>query len=462
MPLSEMLLQGLAQSGDIGAFQERADKRQMQELNLLEKRRQLEDQQRLRELYMSGRQPSMQEIMSVSPTLGIEMQKAQIQNMMQMQQMEKLQREQQESQAKTYAQYVGPIADQYFIDIEGGMKPEMAIQKYHSAFGAAQAELEKKHGISPQIDFRTVTPEQVLQRSVGLGQPSRYYQMREESYKRQLPPQMSAEQAYGGVEMTPYGPMRKPALRETGGFTKATAEDLPMLQQAYDQATDLNEKQKIGALLNQLQKQTGAGLSQSQFVTPEQIPALKAEEAGAKKQAELAAQGEHEAEQQLSVLKALDEQNVESLIDKSFHSRPEAMAKGEYGLSGIAGASTEANTAYKELVVIEAQMRDLAKAIVGAGPISEGEQKIIKDALGGVSNPSDAASRKAAYRKFVDLAKRKISRYPHLSQQMKAIEDMSGKEASQNVGARLQVGHEENGYVYKGGDPGVKSSWEKK
>ena len=82
------------------------------------------------------------------------------------------------------------------------------------------------------------------------------------------------------------------------------------------------------------------------------------------------------------------------MIDQSFHSKPEALAKGEYGLSGMAGISTEANTAYKELVVIEAQMRDMAKAIVGAGPISEGEQKIIKDALGGVSTPGDADSRK--------------------------------------------------------------------
>ena len=111
MPLSEMLLQGLAQSGDIGAFQERQTKRQMQEMDLLEKQRQMEDAQRLRQLYMSGRQPSMQEIMSVSPQLGIEMQKAQFQNMYQMQQMEKLQREKQEANAKTYAQYVGPIAE---------------------------------------------------------------------------------------------------------------------------------------------------------------------------------------------------------------------------------------------------------------------------------------------------------------------------------------------------------------
>ena len=399
MPLSEMLLQGLAQSGDIGAFQERADKRQMQELNLLEKRRQLEDQQRLRELYMSGRQPSMQEIMSVSPALGIEMQKAQFQNMMQMQQMEKLQREQQESQAKTYAQYVGPIADQYFIDVEGGMKPEMAIQKYHSAFGAAQAELEKKHGISPQIDFRTVTPEQVLQRSVGLGVPSRFHQMREESYKRQLPPQMSAEQAYGGVEMTPYGPMRKPALRETGGFTKATAEDLPMLQQAYDQATDLNEKQKIGALLNQLQKQTGAGLSQSQFVTPEQIPALKAEEAGAKKKAELEAEEESMSRKATNAYDMLPSPDrIRNLIKGSISGDAEYWANR---LGGVVGKSLEAGDLTGALEVIQGQMADTVAMFPGAQSDKELEARMKT-----IGNPSGKISADTRLKAFDEWQER--------------------------------------------------------
>ena len=392
---------------------------------------------------------------------SIEMQKAQFQNMYQMQQMEKLQREKQEANAKTYAQYVGPVADTYFDDINQGMKPEMARQKFHSAIGAAQKELEEKHGIMPTGDFSQFTPEQVLQRSTGLGVPSRHLTQQEEMQKRSMPPAMSSEQYYGGVEMTPYGPIRKPSIRQPQEtqFAPATAEDIPMLQEAYDKATNPSEKNKIGALLNQLKQQTG-------FVTPEQIPALKAEEAAAKKKAELNAQAEHEAEQQLSSLKALDAQNVESLIDQSFHSKPEALAKGEYGLSGMAGMSTEANTAYKELVVIEAQMRDMAKAIVGAGPISEGEQKIIKDALGGVSTPGDADSRKKAYRKFVDLAKEKISKYPHLAQQMKAIEETAGqenltKQQGSSSAKALKIGDIHKGMEYQGGNPNDKSNWKK-
>ena len=131
----------------------------------------------------------------------------------------------------------------------------------------------------------------------------------------------------------------------------------------------------------------------------------------------------------------------------------------------MAGMPTEANTAYKDLVVIEAQMRDMAKAIVGAGPISEGEQKIIKDALGGVSTPGDATSRKSAYRKFVEMAKAKISKYPHLAQQMKAIDEMSSKQSaapsSQPSGASLKIGDIDEGMEYLGGDPNSESSWKK-
>ena len=149
---------------------------------------------------------------------------------------------------------------------------------------------------------------------------------------------------------------------------------------------------------------------------------LEIETAGAKKKAELDVQAEHEAEQQLTTMKALDAKNVESLIDKSMASLPERAVK-EYGLSVGAGKSTEANTATAELRIIEAQMRDMAKAIVGAGPISEGEQKIISDALGNISSAKDADSRKTAYRAFVDLVKEKMKKYPHLDMQARSINE---------------------------------------
>jgi hypothetical protein len=435
--------QALIETGNPYLQQERQQKGLMGMMQLQEKQRELEDSQRLRQLYMSGRQPSMQEIMSVSPQLGIEMQKAQFQNMYQMQQMEKLQREQQEANAKTYAQYVGPIADTYFMDIEQGMKPEMAQQKYHSAIGNAQAELEKKHGISPTGDFRQFSPEQVLQRSVGLGVPSRYYQRQEEMQKRMMPPAMSSEQYYGGVEMTPYGAMRKPSIRQDTGFTKATAEDIGMLQQAYDAEQDPTAKQKIGGLLNQLKQQVGAGLSQSQFITPEQMPALKAEEAGAKKKAELEAEKAMTQEQRAETLSNIpDREQIESLIDKSIGSGLEQQVKGK--LAPMVGMSTEALEATKQLDVIAPQLKSITKSLAGAGAISDFEQKMMADAAGAIADPNvPPAARKAAYRTFMDV-----------------MDKANNKPAS--AVTSLQVGHEEGGYVYKGGDPSKQSSWEKK
>jgi len=135
------------------------------------------------------------------------------------------------------------------------------------------------------------------------------------------------------------------------------------------------------------------------------------------------------AKEQLSTLRALDTRNVEGLIDKSMSSLPEQAFK-EYGMSTGLGKATKANTATSELRIISAQMRDMAKAIVGAGPISEGEQKIISNALGDIASAKDPESRKTSYRAFVDLAKEKMKKYPHLAQQANAINEMSAPEPS--------------------------------
>ena len=72
-----------------------------------------------------------------------------------------------------------------------------------------------------------------------------------------------------------------PAAQLPEGYQRATAEDIPLLEQAYAQATDVNEKQQIGALLNQLKQQTQAPEIGGGFVTPQQEIKLKAKEAGA-------------------------------------------------------------------------------------------------------------------------------------------------------------------------------------
>jgi hypothetical protein len=190
---------------------------------------------------------------------------------------------------------------------------------------------------------------------------------------------------------------------------------------------------------------------------------IQAEAAGMRKTAETQAEKSAAASEQFSTLQALNKQDVHSLIDQSFTSKPEQFAKSVIG-SEMLGMPSEANTATERLTVIAAQMRDMAKAIVGAGPISEGEQKIISKALGGIETAKDPDSRKAAYDQFVELALEKIKKYPHLQMQMNAIQDMAQGAAQPSVKPptnRLRIGDVKNGYEYLGGNPNDQSSWRK-
>ena len=155
----------LIETGNPYAQQERQQKGLMGMMELEEKRRAMADEQRLRELYAGGREPSQREVMAANPKLGIELQKAGNQANLQQLQAEKLQREKLEADAKTYAQYVGPVADTYYDDLSRGMPEEQAMQKFRSGIGAAQSELHQKHGIMPQADFTQFNPEHKIGRA---------------------------------------------------------------------------------------------------------------------------------------------------------------------------------------------------------------------------------------------------------------------------------------------------------
>ena len=479
----------LIETGNPYVQQERQQKGLMGMMLLQEKQREMEDTQKLRDLYSSGRNVSPQDVMAISPELGIKLQQAGNQSYLQQLQAQDLVTKQNESQSKLYAQHISPIAQDYFDDIKKGMPEQQAEYKFRTAVGQAQADIEQRFGMRPQADFTKFTPMQIAQRAHSLGVDIPHLKEIEQQQQNQLAIQQKQTPGAGELQqeyvLAPDGvtwmpkpnPYKQPRQGMSTGagpspypeqapyqFTapsgqKIMAYDLGSAAQAAQQLPEGADKEAASKWLDE----QWSGMRNPQ--KPKTKQELEVETAAAKKKAELAVEGEHEAEQQLTTIKALDAQNVESLIDKSFHSKPEALAKGEYGLSGMAGMPTEANTAYKDLVVIEAQMRDMAKAIVGAGPISEGEQKIIKDALGGVSTPGDATSRKSAYRKFVEMAKAKISKYPHLAQQMKAIDEMSSKQSaapsSQPSGASLKIGDIDEGMEYLGGDPNSESSWKK-
>ena len=416
-------------------------KQLMGEYELESKRRSMDAEQRLRELYSSGKNVSPQDVMSISPDLGIKLQQAGNQAYLQQLQAEELMRKKQEADAKTYAQYVGPVADTYFDDVRSGMPQEQALQKFRSAIGAAQAELDQKHNIKPQADFTQFEPKQVLDRTTGLGVPSRHYKSLEEEQKSALQMRERMAPSYGDIKPvwdSTRGQWVSTPQTQMPDFSGASATELNMLEKSLKGMPEGPEKEGLKNFLAQKRgqptAQTPAGL------TP--LSEVKAEEAGAEEKAKLKAQKEATVQQREDILSSIPNRDqIESLIDKSIASGVEQQVKGK--LAPIVGASSEALEATKQLDVIAPQLKSITKSLAGAGAISDFEQKMMADAAGAIADPNvPAAARKAAFRTFMDI--------------------MEKADKSKTKGAgELQIGHEESGYRFKGGNPADKSSWEK-
>lgn len=234
-------------------------------------REDLEAQRGLRALFAEKPNATSEEVSRYSPQLGMEMNKYAQEAQERSGRITKNQREISDMEAKAVAETLGPIAERAMLTGD--------INAYHREIGQAASALQQQ-GIQLPMNFDPGqhTPDIVLRNSVGRGykSPLMENQMaaQREQMISQVPPRMTPSQARGEVELDPVTgqPVFKPPLprqpRGTGmagapaaqipnGFERATAEDIPTLQEAYDSATDINEKQQIGALLNQLKQQTG-------------------------------------------------------------------------------------------------------------------------------------------------------------------------------------------------------------
>ena len=392
----------LIETGNPYIQQERQQKGLMGMMELQEKKRQMEDTQRLRELYSSGKQVSPQDVMAISPKLGIELQQAGNQAYLQQLQAEELMRKKQEADAKTYAQYVGPVADTYFDDVRSGMPEQQALQKFRSAIGSAQAELEQKHNIKPQADFTQFQPLQILDRTTGLGVPSRHYKSLEEEQKSALQMRERMAPSYGDIKPvwdSTRGQWVSTPQTQMPDFSGASATELNLLEQSLKGMSEGPEKEGLKNFLAQKRgqptAQTPAGL------TP--LSEVKAEEAGAEEKAKIKAQKEATIQQREDILSSIPTRDqIEGLIDKSISSGVEQQVKGK--LAPIVGASSEALEATKQLDVIAPQLKSITKSLAGAGAISDFEQKMMADAAGAIADPNvPAAARKAAFRTFMDI-----------------------------------------------------------
>ena len=178
--------QSLIETGNPYVQQERQQKGLMGMMLLQEKQREMEDTQRLRDLYSSGQPVSPNQVMAINPKLGIDLQQAGNQALMQQLQAQDLINKQNEYQSKVYAQHMSPIAQDYFDDLEKGMPEQQAEQKFRAAVGQAQADIEQRFGISPQADFTKFSPMQIAQRAHSLGVDIPHLKKIEEQQRSQL------------------------------------------------------------------------------------------------------------------------------------------------------------------------------------------------------------------------------------------------------------------------------------
>jgi hypothetical protein len=329
MPLSQLLLEGLAESGDIGGWQERQAKHQMSLLDLQEKQRAIADAQRLRELYASGNEPSMRDVMAISPEFGQKMQQFNNEQMLRQFQMlesqgkiEENQRKTKEAKQHTFANTLGPLIENWQESLGGRQPTAQDLETFKGRLGGALKFLDETYGYKPDVPIDPYHPEQVLGTAESLGYASRRAKAAEAQQGAYAGGVGRAQAPVpSGVEMTPQGPMVRPGLptgmpatpdlSQFGPATKATAEDVPMLEEAYKNEKDPSRKNQIGRVLNELRQQSG-------FVSPQEASAMRIEEK--QKEAEIGSKAAGETKS--AQIKAEEEAADKKSVDAYFRMKP--------------------------------------------------------------------------------------------------------------------------------------------
>ena len=419
-----------------GMKNSRAEK--MDKLALEKAQQDFEAERGLRKLFAENPNPSMTQIGQYSPKMAMEMpmmnldiaaKQAQIQ-----QSQMGMQKEQQAigvGNEQIIANTLGPIAEEA---LQSGDQ-----EAYRRKVGMAMAELGKK-GIKPPVNF---SPEQhdpmfVLTNSVGRGYKSPWYdtysQVMKARQMSEVPPRMSPEQAYGRVQTNPVtnAPEKVPGLMPP--------RQGPMSSQ-YGPAPESSQYEVM---------KSGQTLPTATGVTPEQKAAYAEQEAAGRKRGELATTLEQAATEKAETIGSVLKQDVDSLIDKSISSKVERAVKGaDIGAAAI-GKNTEAFQASEQLKVISAQLRAMSKDIIGAGPMSDKDQDLLREAAANIASDIPAEARKESYKTFMRLTKERLQKYPELAaklgpseiQSVKAAESSTGQlsPSKQALGAAFQSG----------------------
>lgn len=471
-------------------------------MELQQKREAMEAERGLRALYAQNPNPSFEEVARLSPAFAMQQQNA----MMEMQQkqlgMQKTRSEigqmdmnQMRQESEVFANALGPVAEQFLMQVGDQGTPEQQEQ-FKRMIGAQIQGIEAQYGLKPRNleAIYNATPSQLLQMAVSNKYKSPFMEnqmaLQREQMMRGLPPAMTPQQAYGGVEKTPYGFMRVPGIGGQsmtpgpqygvtpfnpnagqmqqgpmpGGMQQAPigAEDLGVLKQNRAQMQPGPERDALDRMIAEVETGRVAQPPAGGFVTPQQEQQMrieeKAAEAGAVEAAKSAAGKREIAEQRSDVLSSLpSDEKLNQLIDESIASGAENILKGK--IEPFVGQSSPALEATKQLEVIQPQLQSLTKALVGAGAVSDYEQRMMANAAASIANPEmPAEPRKAALKVFMDIVKSAMQKYPDLAARLNA---QPSAPAQSTAPTKLKIGEIKDGYEYLGGNPKDQSSWKK-
>lgn len=445
------------------SYQQRAAGR----MELMEKQRQINDEQRLRELFAQNANPNISEIGAISPQFAQTFGKNQMEMLQAGMGMQNIQsqmderaykRDFEESKIRAFA--FAPIAEQYHREVNA-IGQAQASKNYNEAMGKTASALQAA-GINIPMNFNPeqATPDAVLNTAVGFGFPSEFLKgqasLATKAAEQSMPQRHVTQEGYAMIVpgIPPQSMVAQPAEIPPGAQSEPlTDADIQMMQQQFRALPNGSpEKARIGAMLADAVKQQ---LPSGRFITPEERQrreiVSKVAETTAVEAAKSEAAKKETAESKVSTLETLPPiEQINDLIDKSMSSGLEARVKSI--TSGELGRQDESFTATAELQPIQAQIKNLSKSLLGAGAISDYEQKMMESAAGAIADPrTPTEARKAALRVVYDINQKAIAKYPDLLQRLERSKTSSGP----------SIGTIDSGYRFKGGDPAQANNWEK-
>lgn len=420
MPLTEMY-KTMLEAGNPATWETNRQKQLMGEYELESKRRAMADEQRLRELYSSGGQPSMNEVMAISPELGIKLQQAQNEQYLKSLQAQETKGKIDLQAADQAAATAFPALVTYQENLQRGMPEPEALNLFHSMNGKAVSDAAKAGAAWVQsgssYDPDKVSPKDVQALNARFGRFTPFDQLQQKSQEeamrtgygiQQKQAPSFSDQYITGADGRQYpNPYYKPSAGRAKdpysepapyNFTLPSGEKIKVwdLGSAAEAVQGLTNPADKEAATKWLDEQWNSKRNPAVPPTKQEVEVATARE---KKRAELEVEEQamsRKATNAYDMLPAPD--RIRNLIKGSISGDAEYWANR---LGGVVGKSLEAGDLTGALKVIEGQMADTVAMFPGAQSDKELEARMKT-----IGNPSGEISADTRLKAFDEWQER--------------------------------------------------------